>query len=189
MPKLQPNSFLRAVLLEFNPPSLPFQPLFHCENLGSDLGPFLESGPAHPPNPLLVFCRNPNRGHSLPSLHPFTIQPNPLIPLLITFTTTLSEPWYLKSILTSPPTSRVLWGATNCWFAFSVALPATTLLFQTLCQLSSLTRLPCTFPPHPFLYSILYPLPLSLFSLSLHPWCENHRGLCQLVNTTLKKAE
>lgn len=51
VPKLQPNSFLRAVLLEFNPPSLPFQPLFHCENLGSDLGPFLESRPAHPPNP------------------------------------------------------------------------------------------------------------------------------------------
>lgn len=91
VPKLHPNSFLRAVLLEFNPPSLPFQPLFHCENLGSDLGPFLESRPAHPPNPP-VFCRNPNRGHSLPFLHPFTIQPDPLIPLLITFTTTLSEP-------------------------------------------------------------------------------------------------
>lgn len=47
VPKLQSNSFLRAVLLEFNPPSLPFQPLFHCENLGSDLV-FLASGPAHP---------------------------------------------------------------------------------------------------------------------------------------------
>lgn len=40
VPKLQSNSFLRAVLLEFNPPSLPFQPLFHCENLGSDRDPF-----------------------------------------------------------------------------------------------------------------------------------------------------
>ena len=40
VPKLQSNSFLRAVLLEFNPPSLSFQPLFHCGNLGSDLAPF-----------------------------------------------------------------------------------------------------------------------------------------------------
>lgn len=34
VPELQYNSFLRAVLLKFNPPSLPFQPLFHCQNLG-----------------------------------------------------------------------------------------------------------------------------------------------------------
>lgn len=44
VPKLRSNSFLRAVLLEFNPPSLPFQPLFHCETLGSDLNTLKTAG-------------------------------------------------------------------------------------------------------------------------------------------------
>lgn len=58
VPKLRSNSFLRAVLLEFNPPSLPFQPLFYCENLGSDLSFFFffQSGLAHPPNPPCCCC-------------------------------------------------------------------------------------------------------------------------------------
>lgn len=51
VPKLQSNSFLRAVLLEFNPPSLPFQPLFHCEKLGSDIDPFERLDPLVYPAP------------------------------------------------------------------------------------------------------------------------------------------
>lgn len=87
VPKLEYNSFLRTVLLEFNPPSLPFQPLFHCENLGSDLDPFLESGPAHPPSP--PCCSDtPTQGILF---HSSTI-PYPLIPLFITQTSTVSEP-------------------------------------------------------------------------------------------------
>lgn len=67
-----------------------------------------------------------------------------------------------------------------------MALSAITPLSQTPCQLSSLASL----SPLHFLSPIspLSHIPLSLFSRSLHPRCENHRGLCQLVNTTLKKA-
>lgn len=89
VPKLQSNSFLRTVLLEFNPPSLSFQPLFHCENLGSDLDPFLESGPAQPPSPPCCSADTPTQGILFYSS---TIQPHPLIPLFITHTSTVSEP-------------------------------------------------------------------------------------------------
>lgn len=43
--------------------------------------------------------------------------------------------------------------------------------------------------PRPPVRSLLASFLVSpvLFSHSLHPWCENHRGLCRLVNTALKK--
>lgn len=43
---------------------------------------------------------------------------------------------------------------------------------------------PC--PPVRSLLASFFVSPV-LFSHSLHPWCENHRGLCRLVNTALKK--
>lgn len=68
-----------------------------------------------------------------------------------------------------------------------MALSAIIPLFQTPCQLSSLASFSLALPlRHRFLFSILYPMSLSL-TLCI-PQCENHRGLCQLVNTTLKKA-
>lgn len=81
--KLQSNSFLRAVLLEFNPPSLPFQPFFHCEDSWLRPGPLLygEDRLIHPPacplSPPLPSPPNTLHTHHslLPSLHPSTRQP------------------------------------------------------------------------------------------------------------------
>lgn len=82
--KLQSNSFLRAVLLEFNPPSLPFQPFFHCEDSWLRPGPLLYGDDqlihphACPPSPPL-----PSPHHPTPSI-PTILFYHPSIPPHVT---------------------------------------------------------------------------------------------------------
>lgn len=87
------------------------------------------------------------------------------------------QPWAPESTPHRPPL-RLTYSVTNCWFALCMAL--TACFSQTLCQLSSHASL--SFLHFTILFFFFF------FSPFLHPWCENHRGLCQLVNTTLRKA-
>lgn len=161
--------------MAFNPAGLRSQPLFHCENLGSAIFRDWNS-------PTPWSANVPHFGHSLSSLQPFEIPPSPSHSSVYHSASTVSEPWSLKSMPGSPPL-RVILGVANCWFAFSASVCDHSAFPGSVSLVIS-----CQPPPPVLSLPVSFLVSPVLFSHSLHPWCENHRGLYRLVNTALKKA-
>lgn len=129
--KLQSNSFLRAVLPEFNPPSLPLSAFILLWKTWLRPRPFSESELAHP---------------SCPAPHPHDC--NHHIPTQIFFFKFLRP----SAIQSGPVTLLHCYrGVANCWFASFEALLCLLIAFADSCLLSlCATRLACTFsPPSP----------------------------------------